>query len=81
MPSWLASDGGPGFVHTTDWDGQPVNSDRFHWVAAEAITAAVLHHHTGQQHYAELYRRWWGYAATYLLDHKYQCPEPDGLGR
>jgi mannose/cellobiose epimerase-like protein (N-acyl-D-glucosamine 2-epimerase family) len=64
-------DGKPGFVHTTDWNGRPVVTDRFHWVAAEAIAAAaVLHRHTGRERYAELYQRWWDYAATHLLDHE-----------
>jgi mannose/cellobiose epimerase-like protein (N-acyl-D-glucosamine 2-epimerase family) len=66
-----APDGRPGFVYTTDWDGHPVVSDRLHWVTAEAIGAAVVQYHeTGQERYAELYRRWWDYAATFLLDHE-----------
>ena len=34
-------DGAPGFVYTTDWSGRPVVSQRMHWVAAEAISAAA----------------------------------------
>lgn len=35
-------DGQPGFVYTTDYDGQPVVRSRMHWVAAEAIGAATV---------------------------------------
>ncbi len=64
-----AADGEPGFIYTTDWDGQPVVRDRMHWVAAEAIAAgAALHQRTGESRYAELCRTWWGYVETYLID-------------
>ena len=65
-------DGAPGFVYTTDWDGTPVVRDRMHWVAAEAInTAAALYRRTGDAEYAQWYRQWWDYAATYLIDHRH----------
>ena len=36
-------DGEPGFVYTTDWNGNPVVHDRMHWTLAEAInTSAIL---------------------------------------
>ncbi|WP_041832401.1 AGE family epimerase/isomerase [Actinoplanes sp. N902-109] len=66
-----AVDGNPGFVYTTDWSGRPVVRDRMHWVAAEGINAAAaLYTHSGDQRYADLYREWWDYADTYLLDHE-----------
>lgn len=34
--------GKPGFIYTTDLNGQPVVEARMHWVAAEAIGAAVV---------------------------------------
>ncbi|RJK96245.1 AGE family epimerase/isomerase [Vallicoccus soli] len=65
---WHA-DGASGFVYTTDWDGKPVVRDRMHWVAAEAIgAAAALHRRTGEDRYAEDYRRWWDWTAEHLLD-------------
>ena len=52
-PSWMVDaavslfdtavrDGAVGdtFVYTTDWDGNPVVRERFHWVMAEAVAAA-----------------------------------------
>lgn len=62
-------DGAPGFVYTTDWDGEPVVRDRMHWVAAEAIAAAAaLYRRTGDRMYADHYRRWWDYVATVMID-------------
>jgi mannose/cellobiose epimerase-like protein (N-acyl-D-glucosamine 2-epimerase family) len=62
-------DGHPGFVYTTDWSGEPVVSDRLHWVVAEAIAAAaVLHAVTGNETFAASYETWWDYAATYFID-------------
>ncbi len=67
-----ASDGAPGFVYTTDWDGTPVVRTRMHWVTAEAIgAAAALHQATGDAGYAEDYARWWDYAAEHLLDREH----------
>jgi sulfoquinovose isomerase len=66
-----AVDGKPGFVYTTDWSGTPVVRDRMHWVATEAISAAAaLHRRFGTAQYADWYRTWWDYSATYLLDHE-----------
>lgn len=51
---------GTGFVYTVDWDGRPVESRRFHWVAAEAVAAAeVLAAVTGSSRYADLAADWW----------------------
>lgn len=59
----------PGFVYTTDFDGQPVVTQRMHWVVAEAIGAAdVLARRTGERHYRELYERWWDVARLHFID-------------
>ena len=64
-----ARDGQPGFVYTTDWAGEPVVSERLHWVVAEAIAAAaVLEKVTGLDRYASSYADWWDYAATCFID-------------
>ncbi len=62
-------DGAPGFVYTTDWDGQPVVRERMHWIVAEAINAAAaLYRRTGEPTYAEWYATWWDYASQFLMD-------------
>lgn len=48
-----AADGQPGFPYTLDWDDQPVVKARFHWVLAEAISAA---HVLGRQRDAEVWQ-------------------------
>lgn len=64
-----ASDGAPGFVYTTDWDGRPVVRQRMHWVAAEAVAAAAaLHRRTGEAAYAALASEWWAYVDAVLID-------------
>ncbi|MEH1170034.1 AGE family epimerase/isomerase [Micromonospora sp. CPCC 205539] len=64
-----AVDGADGFVYTIDWDDRPVVRDRMHWVAAEAIGAAItLHRRTGDPVYADWYRVFWSYARRYLID-------------
>ena len=64
-----ASDGAPGFVYTTDWDGRPVVRARMHWVAAEAVAAAAaLHQRTGEASYDDHYRTWWHYIANHVID-------------
>ncbi len=35
-------DGAPGFIYTTDFDGNPVTRQRMHWVVCEAIGAAII---------------------------------------
>ena len=63
-----AADGADGFVYTTDWDGTPVVRQRMHWVLAEALSAAAaLGSVAGERGYEAWYRRWWDYAATYLV--------------
>ena len=62
-------DGHGGLCYTTDWDGMPVVSQHFHWVACEAIaTAALLHRVTGRQRFAEAYQRVWDYCRAHFLD-------------
>jgi len=62
-------DGTPGFVYTTDWDGEPVVRERMHWVLAEAIGAAhALASATGESHYSGDANRWWDFAHSYLVD-------------
>ena len=65
------SDGAPGVVYTTDWDGKPVVHDRMHWTLAEAInTAAVLYRVTGTRKYADDYAEFMAYLDEKVLDHK-----------
>ena len=67
-----AVDGADGFVYTTDWDGNAVVQDRFHWVVAEAIAAAAaLRARTSDDRYSELATTWWAYAERYLFDRTY----------
>jgi sulfoquinovose isomerase len=62
-------DGAPGFVYTVDWSGRPVVRERMHWVLCEALgAAAVLNAVTRDVRFDDWYRRWWDYAAEYLLD-------------
>jgi sulfoquinovose isomerase len=62
-------DGRPGFVYTTDWDGQPMVCTRMHWVLAEGIaTAAAIGRRTGDPAYAAWYATWWDYAERFLID-------------
>ena len=63
------SDGAPGLVYTTDWEGKPVVHDRMHWVLAEAInTSAVLYRVTGKQEYAARYAAFMQYLDEKVLD-------------
>jgi sulfoquinovose isomerase len=62
-------DGAPGFVYTTNWDGQPVVRERMHWVAAEAIgAAAALWLREGDPAKADDYATWWAYVRDHLID-------------
>ena len=64
---WDAHQGG--FVYSVDFDGAPVNTDRMHWVLAEAIGAAVhLWRRTQDPVYEQHYRRFWDYTARTLRD-------------
>lgn len=62
-------DGSPGLVYTTDWSGQPVVRERFHWVICEAVMAAeTLHQRTNEVTYAELAHRWWSEIDEHFID-------------
>ena len=64
------SDGAPGIVYTTGWDGKPIVHDRMHWTLAEAInTAAVLYRVTGKEKYASDYAEFMKYLDEKVLDH------------
>lgn len=64
------SDGAPGIVYTTDWEGKPVVHDRMHWTLCEAInTSAVLYQITGKQKYADDYAQFMKYMDEKVLDH------------
>lgn len=63
------SDEFPGIPYTTDWHGEPVVEERFHWVISEAVLAAsALHRYTGQALYEGLAERWWSEIAEYFVD-------------
>ena len=55
------SDGAPGIVYTTGWDGKPVVHDRMHWTLAEAINA--------KQQYADNYAAFMQYLDEKVMDH------------
>lgn len=64
------SDGAPGIVYTTDWNGQPIVHDRMHWTLAEAInSAAVLYRVTKKEIYARDYEAFMAYLDEKVLDH------------
>ena len=64
------SDGAPGIVYTTGWDGKPIVHDRMHWTLAEAInTAAVLYRVTDKEKYASDYAEFMKYLDEKVLDH------------
>ncbi len=60
-----------GLIFTTDWSGQPVNSDRYHWVIAEAIaaSAAMSTAFPGVTDSEQRYRTLWGFADQHMIDH------------
>lgn len=61
----------PGLAYTTDWHGEPIVSERFHWVIAEAVLAAeALHRWTGKELYAGLASRWWSEIDEHFVDHE-----------
>ncbi len=64
------TDGAPGIVYTTDWDGKPIVHDRMHWTLAEAInSAAVLYRVSGEESYAADYEAFMQYLDECVLDH------------
>lgn len=64
-----AEDDTPGLAYTTDWHGEPVVRERFHWVIAEAVLAAeALHTYTGKALYSGLAARWWSEIDEHFVD-------------
>ena len=64
------TDGAPGIVYTTDWNGTPVVHDRMHWTLAEAInSSAVLYRVTKEEKYAQHYSMFLKYLDETVLDH------------
>lgn len=64
-----AEDDTPGLAYTTNWHGEPVVRERFHWVIAEAVLAAeALHTYTGAALYAGLASRWWSEIDEHFVD-------------
>ncbi|MDR1188198.1 MAG: AGE family epimerase/isomerase [Bifidobacteriaceae bacterium] len=58
-----------GFIYTTNWEGQPVIDARLHWVAAEAVAAAITAFRaTGDPLYQHLYGRWWNLIEERFID-------------
>ncbi len=65
------SDDEPGLAYTTDWHGEAIVEERFHWVIAEAVLAAeALHTWTGKRVYAGLAERWWAEIDEHYIDHE-----------
>ncbi|WP_332664842.1 AGE family epimerase/isomerase [Aeromicrobium sp.] len=65
------SDGRPGLPYTTNWHGETLVGERFHWVIAEAVLAAeALHTWTGDRSYAGLAERWWSEIDEHYIDHE-----------
>jgi sulfoquinovose isomerase len=63
---------GAGLVYTTDWSGKPVVSDRFHWVASEALaTAYALWATTGDQAYGVEWHRLWAHVNETFIDREH----------
>ncbi|BBH44563.1 AGE family epimerase/isomerase [Pseudomonas sp. KU43P] len=62
-------DGEAGLVYTLDWDDRPRVRERLHWVHAEACASAVaLLRRTGEQPYAQWYRRFWRFIDRHFID-------------
>lgn len=73
-----------GFVYTVDWDGRPVVAERYFWEPPEAIGAAtLLWSRTGDDRYADWYRRLWEFCDRHFVDHERGSwfPELDGDAR
>ena len=61
-----------GLAYTTDWNGEPVVTDRMHWTLAEAVnTSATLAKVTGKQEYKDWYATFWAYIDRYVIDHEH----------
>jgi sulfoquinovose isomerase len=61
-----------GLLYTVDFEGRPLNRDRYWWPVAEAICAAAqLGSETGDPYYQRWYRELWDFADTHLIDHRH----------
>jgi mannose/cellobiose epimerase-like protein (N-acyl-D-glucosamine 2-epimerase family) len=61
-----------GFYYGVDFEGEPINPDKYSWTVAEGIGAAtLLAERTGEPAYAEWYDRLWAYAREHLINPKY----------
>ncbi|NEE04188.1 AGE family epimerase/isomerase [Phytoactinopolyspora halotolerans] len=64
---WDHSQGG--FYFTVDWEGRPVDRDRYWWPCTEGIgAAAFLGMIDGDQVYEDWYRRVWDWCEHHLID-------------
>jgi mannose/cellobiose epimerase-like protein (N-acyl-D-glucosamine 2-epimerase family) len=71
-----------GFVYTVEFDGTPLNRDRYQWPISEAIgAAAILADVTGEEGYERWYRALWDFADLHIIDHErggwYYLLDPD----
>ena len=58
-----------GFYFTVDWNGKPVDKDRYWWPCTEGIgAAAFLADVTGEAKYEGWYRRIWDWCEEHLID-------------
>lgn len=69
------ADGQPGFVYTTDFQGEPVVHERMHWVTCEAIglgsvLAEVLEEEdpVASAQWSQRVNEWWDYAQQYFIE-------------
>jgi mannose/cellobiose epimerase-like protein (N-acyl-D-glucosamine 2-epimerase family) len=59
----------PGIPYTTDWHGQPIVEERFHWVISEAVlSASALHRYTDEARYDGFVHRGWAEIDDYFVD-------------
>ena len=57
-----------GLIYTTDFEGAPVVTERFHWGACEALaTVASLHAVTGDAQWDDWYEEIWGCLVDHLV--------------
>lgn len=73
-----------GFIYTVDWDGRPVVAERYFWEPPEAMGAArLLWLRTGDQKYADWYRKLWEFCDRHFIDHERGSwyPELDSQAR
>ncbi|MFC3128732.1 AGE family epimerase/isomerase [Coralloluteibacterium stylophorae] len=68
--AWDAGHGG--IAYGFDPEGRVCDDDKYFWVQAESLAAAMLlHARTGEQAYADWYDRLWAYAWTHFVDHEH----------